>query len=229
MTSKNLIRVALPLLFLWQTSLSAQKEVMVDHFDEFSAIGSVKVEMIAGEQEKVVLYIDGIPEKDVEVKVNRGVLRIQILNAFLYRNEIVKAYVTYKSLRGVRANAGAEVVCKDTLKGDLLLTSVTSGGQLRASVNVQKLEASASEGGVLKLYGQANKADLSGSTGGVCKCSEVEAGEAEARAGTGGRVEVNTRGTLRASASLGGEIRYRDEPASIQHKSFLGGDVRRMK
>jgi Putative auto-transporter adhesin, head GIN domain len=222
------IWAALPLLFLWQTSLSAQTEIKVDHFDEFSAIGSVQVKLEQGTEDKVVLYIDGIPEKDVDVRVRGGVLRIQIINGFVYRDEIVKAYVTYKSLRGVRANAGARVEVRDTMQGELLMASATSGGQLELFAKVKKLEGSATEGGILRVYGEADKVEFTANTGGVCHCSDLTAQQGFARASTGGRVEIFVVDTLKASASLGGEVRYRGEPKENASR-LLFGEVRRLR
>lgn len=209
-------------------SVQAQKEVQVESFDQVSATGSVTMHLEAGDANKVVLYVDGIPEKEIEVKVTKGVLRIQVLNGFLYKNEIVKAYVTYKTLRGVRANAGAKVDCKETLSAELFSASVSAGGQLELSLNVQNLDASASEGGQLNLKGTATSQDINASTGGVCHCSNLVGEKGLVKTSTGGRAEVQITGLLEASANIGGEILYYTDPKEKRVKQFLGGDVRKM-
>ncbi|MBK9490693.1 MAG: DUF2807 domain-containing protein [Haliscomenobacter sp.] len=207
--------------------LQAQKEVQVESFDQVSATGSVTMHLEAGDANKVVLYVDGIPEKEIEVKVSKGVLRIQVLNGFLYKNEIVKAYVTYKALRGVRANAGAKVDCKEPLSAELFSASVSAGGQLDLSLNVKNLDASASEGGQLNLKGTATTQDINASTGGVCHCSDLVGENGAVRTSTGGRAEVQITGLLEASANIGGEILYHTDPKEKRIKQFLGGDVRK--
>jgi hypothetical protein len=208
--------------------VEAQKEVQVENFDQVSATGSITMHLEAGEANKVVLYIDGIPEKEIEVKVSKGMLRIQVLNGFLYKNEIVKAYVTYKSLRGVRANAGAKVDCKETLSADLFSASVSAGGQMDLSLNVKNLDASASEGGQLNLKGTASTQEINASTGGVCHCSDLVGERALVKTSTGGRAEVQVTELLEASANIGGEILYYNDPKEKRVKQFLGGDVRKM-
>ena len=208
--------------------LMAQKEVKVEAFDQLSATGSITVHLEAGDADKVVLYIDGIPEKEVEVKVAKGILRIQVLNGFLYKDEIVKAYVTYKTLRGIRANAGAKVDAKETIRAELFSTSVSAGGQLDLSLEVKSLDASASEGGQLNLKGTATTQEINASTGGVCHCSELVGENGSVKTSTGGRAEVQITGILEASANIGGEILYYNDPKEKRVKQFLGGDVRKM-
>ena len=229
---KRLIQIGLlPGLFClaFTIQLHAQKEVQVESFDQVSAVGSITMHLEAGDANKVVLYIDGIPEKEIEVKVSKGVLRIQVLNGFLYKNEIVKAYVTYKSLRGVRANAGAKVDCKETLSADLFSVSAAAGGQLDLSLNVKNLDASASEGGQLNLKGTATTQEINASTGGVCRCSNLIGEKASVKTSTGGRAEVQVTDLLEAAANVGGEILYENEPKEKRVKQFLGGDVRKMR
>jgi hypothetical protein len=229
---KRLMQIGLlPGLFClaFTIQLHAQKEVQVESFDQVSAVGSITMHLEAGDANKVVLYIDGIPEKEIEVKVSKGVLRIQVLNGFLYKNEIVKAYVTYKSLRGVRANAGAKVDCKETLSADLFSVSAAAGGQLDLSLNVKNLDASASEGGQLNLKGTATTQEINASTGGVCRCSNLIGEKASVKTSTGGRAEVQVTDLLEAAANVGGEILYENEPKEKRVKQFLGGDVRKMR
>lgn len=220
--------VALQCLLL-SLKVQAQKEVQVENFDQVSAIGSITMHLEAGDANKVVLYVDGIPEKEIEVKVTKGVLRIQVLNGFLYKNEIVKAYVTYKSLRSVRANAGAKIDCKETLSADLFSASVSAGGQLDLSLDVKSLDASASEGGQLNLKGKAVSQEINASTGGVCRCSDLIGEKASVKTSTGGRAEVQVTELLEASANVGGEILYYTDPKEKRVKQFLGGDVRKMR
>ena len=228
---KQLMQIGMLLslqFFSFSMVLHAQKEVKVETFDQLSITGSVTVHLEAGDADKVVLYIDGIPEKEVEVKVSKGVLRIQVLNGFLYKNEIVKAYVTYKSLRSVRANAGAKVDAKETLNAELFSASVTAGGQLDLSLNVSNLDANASEGGQLNLKGTAKNQEINASTGGVCRCSELVGEKGSIKTSTGGRAEVQITDLLEASANIGGEILYSTDPKEKRIKQFLGGDVRKM-
>jgi hypothetical protein len=208
-------------------NVQAQKEIKVEPFDQISATGSVTVHLEAGDADKVVLYIDGIPEKEIEAKVSKGVLRIQVLNGFLYKDEIVKAYVTYKALRGVRANAGAKVDGKETLKADLFSVSVSAGGQLDLSLDVKNLDANASEGGQLNLKGTAVSQEINASTGGVCRCTDLIGEKGNIKTSTGGRAEVHITDLLEASANVGGEILYETDPKEKRIKQFLGGDVRK--
>ena len=79
--------------------LWSQKEFQVETFDALLVSGNIQVILEPGEKEKVVLYIDGIPQDEITVKVSQGTLRLISLNSFLYKNEVIKAYVTYNGGR----------------------------------------------------------------------------------------------------------------------------------
>jgi hypothetical protein len=216
------------MLFSMINRLMAQKEVSVDPFDEIAVAGNIHVYLEPGDKEKLVLYIEGIPESEVHVKVIQGALRISVLNSFVYKNEIIKAYVTYKQLRTIRSNAGASIESKAVLSGDKLDVHVGSGANLNLDVKANALDASAGEGGQLNLGGTVESLNVGVSTGGQCHCTNLEAKRAYVKAGTGGRAEVNAIDLLETSANLGGEIYYSVDPKEKRIKSFLGGNVQKM-
>jgi hypothetical protein len=221
----HLVSLLFLLLLSFINRVVAQKEVAIDPFDEINVAGNVHVYLEPGDKEKLVLYIEGIPEKEVHVKVVQGALRISVLNSFVYKNEIIKAYVTYKQLRNIRSGAGASIECKSVIAGDKLDIRVSSGGTLVLEIKANALDANASEGGELNLSGTVESMNVGVSTGGQCRCSKLEAKRAFVRAGTGGRADVTATDLLETSANLGGEIHYSVEPKEKRVKSFLGGNV----
>lgn len=205
--------------------LHAQKEQPLEPFDQIAVAGNIDVFLVPGDSEKITLYIQGIPEKEVVVKQSKGQLRISVINGFVYKNEVVQAYVNFRQLRSIRSSAGAEVSCEKSIASDQLETRVASGGAIRLPIKVNALLANASEGGILELTGTTEKAEVGASTGGQCQLSSMVAQRAYVRTGTGGRVEIDARELLETSASLGGEIYYVTEPKEKRIKSFLGGEV----
>ncbi|MBV6427255.1 MAG: hypothetical protein KIPDCIKN_01771 [Haliscomenobacter sp.] len=222
---KKVILIA-ALLGFFLHPLWSQKTFQVETFDALLVSGNIQVILEPGEKEKVVLYIDGIPEDEITVKVSQGTLRLISLNSFLYKNEVIKAYVTYNKLREIRANAGSSVSCDTELQGDQLEARAGSGAQLRLKVKANALEASAMEGGQLYLDGASENLDCTAATGGQFFGAGLTSKRVYVRANTGGRAEVHATEHLEVSANTGGEIIYHGDPQTKYVKSILGGEVR---
>ncbi len=222
---KKVILIA-ALLGVFLHPLWSQKEFPVETFDAVLISGNIQVVLEPGEKEKVVLYIDGIPEDEITVKVSQGTLRLISLNSFLYKNEVIKAYVTYNKLREIKATAGSSVSCDAELRGDQLEARAGSGAQLRLKVNAGALEASAMEGAQLYLDGVSESLDCTAATGGQFFGPGLTSKRVYVRANTGGRAEVHAIDHLEVSANTGGEVIYHGEPQTKYVKSILGGEVR---
>lgn len=203
-------------------------EYTLDNFDAVSVTGNIKLILRPGDAEKAVIETYGIPESDVNVYVKGQTLRISLLNSLVRRDAEVKATVYYKKLRSIRANAGSHIESTAILEGDYLEAQATSGGMLELEVNVDKLESNATEGAIVRLKGKANSQKARATTGGQLEAMEVACDNTYARAGTGGIVEVTALENLDAYASLGGEVRYKGDPALKGNRKMLGGEVRRV-
>lgn len=229
MKNSNFLVIA-ALLVTCTPSLSfAQSNYKLDAFDEISITGNIDVILQKGEEEKAVVETFGIPEDELNISVRGQVLKLGLPNSIFYKNEKVKVTVFYKTLRAVRAHAGADVEATTLLEGDLLELRAGSGAQVSLEIKANKLEASATEGGILKVHGEVESQKVSASTGGQLRALELTCKNTYARASTGGEVEVVALESLDANASLGGSIEYKGSPEERNRRSVLGGDVRKIQ
>ena len=220
------IYLSVVLCTFMSSMLWAQKEYAVDNFHGISASGNIQVFLDTGEQEKVQLYAEGVPEDEITIRVSQGTLRLASLNSFLYKDAVVKIYVTYKKLDEIRVSAGAMVQGKTQIVADDFTASAGSGAQIELLLQVKDLEASASEGARVELRGTADTQDVSAMTGGQYKAQHLISQEAYIRSNTGARAEVHAEKRLEVSANTGGEIIYYGDPKTKYIKNILGGDVR---
>ncbi|MDX1942435.1 MAG: head GIN domain-containing protein [Saprospiraceae bacterium] len=221
----------LALLISWSIGHSvAQSDYKLDYFDEISVAGNIEVLLVKGDAEKAVMQTYGIPEDEVNISVKSQTLKLSLLNSLFYKNknERVRITVTYKELRSIRANAGAEIKSDEIIEADLLEVHAGSGAQVNLQVKVNKLDGSATEGGILQLKGEAENQKAQANTGGQYRAFDVECKNTYARAGTGGEVEIVARESLDAYASLGGQIEYKGDPDERYHRKFIGGEVRKV-
>ena len=227
---KNTIQVLLVIAFLALVligKVTAQKTITPESFDGLFVTGNIEVLLEKGDENKVELYVDGMPYDKVSVKVQRGILRLRVLESWLYRDEIIKAYITYKTLDNIKANAGATVESEELLTANYLSLKATSGARIELSVNAENIDGGASEGGILRLEGNTEKQDIQISTGGQYDGFYMDSKRTYVRANTGGQAEVVALEFLEAAANTGGTITYKGDPEVKNVKTVIAGEVRR--
>lgn len=228
MKTTSLFTFTLAFLLLgFITTIQAQSEISVDPFDGISVIGNIDVTLEEGTPGKITLYTEGIDEDDISIKVTRGTLRLRVLNSWLYKNEIIRVYIPYETIRSIRADAGATIECENTLQTEQMEINIGSGASARLTLKVESLKGSASEGGQLVLRGETITQDVSAGTGGEFLAFDLECQRTYVRAGTGGIAEVVARELLEAAANTGGQVTYKGNPEEQKVKTFIGGDVDR--
>ncbi len=208
--------------------LYAQTSRSLDAFDEINITGNIEVMLAEGDAEAASLETENIPEDEVTIKVSQGVLKIRVYDSVFYKNEKIRVYVTYRTLRAVRGNAGARVRNQAVLESDELLVRAGSGAEVDLRVALNSLDAGASEGGRLVLEGETGRQEVTASTGGIYDGLDLECSRSYVKANTGGQADVVAREVLEASANTGGRIRYRGNPESTSFKSVLSGEVEKL-
>lgn len=200
----------------------------VDTFDEINVVGNIRVTLVKGDAETVDLVVENIPEDKVSVKVTNGELRMKVLESVFYKNEVIRATVTYRMLRSIAANAGAAITANGPVEGDELHVHAGSGATVEIEVKTENIEAEAGEGGVLTLSGTTGRQEASSSTGGKYQGFNLECRRTYARANTGGITQVFVSEYLEASANTGGNVIYKGDPKSTSMKTVLSGKVEKL-
>lgn len=223
-------RLALITLFLLLVSLvktRAQSSTGLFPFDAVSVFGNFEVILEAGDEEKATIYAGNIPEDKVNVFVKNGTLKIQMSTSKQFNNEEVKVVISYKTLRKIRASAGARIYSREAIIGDNLLLKAASGGRIECDLQLEALEASVGEGGVIEVEGYAKAQRLGANTGGHFDGFRLEGERVYAKAGTGGSIVATATQSIDASANTGGKIEYRGNPKEKNTRTVFG-EIRKM-
>jgi len=213
-------------LFCFQYAAIGQKKYDVDPFEEISVTGNIHVQIEIGEEQSVKIEFEGLPEDQLSVKVVQGELRLYSINSLLYKDVNVKATITCKNLRSIKANGGANIKSKGEISAPALEIKTGSGAYADLNIRTEALEAAATEGGRLELKGTAESQEVWAATGGQYLAADLESSRAYVRCNTGGKAEVKATELLEITANTGGEVVYYGEPAKKYEKSILGGNVR---
>jgi len=224
---KQPIKIALfSLLSFFTISLQAQYySNTVDTFDELILSGNIEVLLEKGEEESVSVKSE---KEKLNVYVERGVLRVKRkkpLRIKEYQAHPIQVTVTYKVLRRVKANAGADVTNKQVLTGDQLTLDFNSGSGGNLDVDVNDVHISVSEGSQLRVTGKTVSQESKVSTGAELSAFRLNSERTYIKANTGAHAKVMATQAIDAIASTGGDINYKGEPGKVKIKDHLGGNV----
>lgn len=204
--------------------LAAQQVRQVRDFDELILSGRLEVVLVAGAVSQVEILHSDIPEDKINISHSGSALRISTLNR-IAEDDRVSLRITYQTLRGVKALAGAEVRNEGDLTGDKLSLRAGSGSVMQLQVQANALDAAAGEGGLLTLLGEVKDQDINASTGGRVVARDLEAQRTYVRASTGGEATVVARAELDAAANTGGKVYYAGNPEQKYTRTTLAGEI----
>jgi hypothetical protein len=163
---------------------------------EITSGQTFRVEVVGGDAARVRTVVEG------------GVLRIRQSNRPLIGDIPridARVNVTMPALESVAASRGA---------------SVNAVG-----ITANVIDLAASMGGAIDIDGQCQRLSAAASMGGSIDADTFECERAEVAASMGGSADVYASAVLDASASMGGSVTVRGEPAQRDVATSMGGSV----
>lgn len=184
----------------------------------------------AGKEEvKVVANENSINKIITEVK--DGVLKIYIKGNNNFKiwelTKPQKVYVSVKELQMLDVSSGSAVYSENTLIGESLKVSVSSGSDVNLKIQYTNFKLDTSSGSDAQISGKTKNFEASASSGSDIKAQNLESVTCFASASSGSDITVNVSGELHASASSGSDIRYHGNPKIRDINKSSGGDVTR--
>ena len=221
------VSVFLLLLAATSVALGQTSEVrQVPSFKGIKAAEAVNVVLKKGDKESVKLEVEGVPLNAVLTEVSGSYLRIHMAEGS-WRNQRVRAEVTYVSLERISVSSASSLVSEGTLKTSNLTISTSSAASIELTLDAGSVRVDVSSAGDIILEGKAKDLTVEASSAGVVDAYNLECESADASAGSAGSIKLNVSKSLRANASSGGSIRYRGSPSSTDTSSSSGGSVKK--
>lgn len=188
-----------------------------------------------GSSEEVAVSASDTEFRDkIVTKVENGILKIHYDNKIGSINKRkesknLKAYVSYKTLDRLLANAGSEVQINGVLKSNSLDLVANSGAYVDGEVNIGSLQVSQNTGSKITLSGKAGKLEVEGDTGSKFRGENLVTDTSEAIVKTGAQVYINAEKAIQAKANSGGQIKYKGKATMIDIKTGSGGSISKIK
>jgi hypothetical protein len=194
------------------------------------ASAGVDVRLRQGNEERLTLDVKGFDEDEVVAEVRNGQLVIgrqrQGLDISFGRNRYIYAYVTVKNLSGIEVSSGADLDGETDLRADNLSVAVSSGADVKLTVNARMLTVQVSSGADVNLAGSAEKLTARASGGADLNAANLKADVCYAEASGGADARVYGSKELYLKASGGADVSYRGPGRLVSKQESGGGDVR---
>ena len=235
------------LFFAVNTVLFAQNTEVrnLSSFNEISVSEAIEAEINKGNVEKIRIKVDGISLNEVLTKVSDGKLKVH-LEGGNHGNIEVKVYITFKEIEEISVSSAARIYSEQAIRAKDLEINASSAGSIKISADVDALnissssaakivinaktnvlEISASSAGQVEVKGNATSMETRASSSAKIDASNLLAKKVDARANSGGSIQLNAVEEINASASSGGKVRYKGSPAKSNINSSSGGSVKR--
>lgn len=207
-------------------SVYGQKEVReVKSFDKIAAFGNLKIELIKGNKEEVIIESDDVDTEDITTEVNDLKLEIRMTANLFDEDDEAKITITFKELREIKAHAGVNIFMRETLKADKLTVTATSGGYIEMNVNLNAVRTETTQGGHIDLRGSAKTQESLAFAGGILTASELQCDEVYINMNTGGQADVVANKLLNAKVTSGASLTYYGTPEKQELSTALGGRI----
>lgn len=204
-------------------SIIMDERVLNHSFKGVKASSGLKVHLIPGTKEKVVVEAEENLQPLIKVEVHNQVLRLSTTKNILNSRNV---YVTYISLNQIEATSGAEIISDEVLKSKNLILHAKSGAEIKLDILSEKTMAQASSGGDLLLSGKVIDLSVKAVSGADIRAKELQSKKCMAEASSGGSILLNVEESLMAQAKSGGSIRYYGKPKESRIKNSTSGSIK---
>ncbi len=185
----------------------------VSGFHAIEVSGGIDLYLSQGEEAVAVSAAKTDYRDKIITEVKNGVLKIWVdwkngvkLN---WDNRKLKAYVSVKSLDGLKASGGSDVDVDGTIKTTKLDMDISGGSDFKGNIESDELKIEASGGSDVSVSGKATKLNIDVSGGSDFSGYDLASDICNVEASGGSDVRVTVNKELSADASGGSDVYYK--------------------
>jgi hypothetical protein len=213
---------------------NAKTRTITGAFSKINVSSGVELHLTQGNETALAVSVSDIKyEERFKTEVVDGILKIYYDNKGVTwsndKNRKLKAYLSVKSLNGIKASAGSRVILTNALNADDLALSVSSGAVFTGVLKANSISADLSSGAELTSSGSAAKLTVSASSGASFKGFGLVTQYCTASANSGAAIRIEVQKELTASANSGGDITYKGTATVNKGTVHSGGSVKQGK
>ena len=193
------------------------------YFNAVKVSSGIDVYLTQGQKESIKVEADDNLHEYIITEIKDNTLKVYS-EANIRRAEAKKVYVTIKDVEKLSASSAGDLIGVTLIKTDELSLSVSSAGDIKIKVEVNKLKCRISSSGDIKIEGVADELEADLSSAGDLKAYDLKTRIADVSVSSAGDAMITVTEELRARASSAGDIYYQGNPKQVDaHSSSAGG------
>jgi hypothetical protein len=208
------------------------KNVSVKNFNGITVSSGIDLYLTQGTTETLTIKGDDDLIKDVIVEQTGTDVKIKYKDGVnwsrLFKNQSIKVYVNYKSLKALTASGGSDVFTQNNLKTDLLNLRASGGSDLKLTLTVKDLSISISGGSDAELKGSGENMNASATGGSDIDAFGYIVNYAKVNVSGGSDANIYVNKGLEAGASGGSDVNYKGNASLKKTTSSKSGDISRV-
>ena len=228
--NRNLFILCISFLGLLTNPATAQEKTVnqtLSAFSEIKVFDGISVNLIPGQKNEAV--ISGANVADVAVQVSEGSLKIRMKVTKIFSGYRTFVDVYYRQpIRVIDVNEDARIICKETIKQEVLEVKAQEGGEIQVQADVTQFLVKVVTGGVIKASGGSKNQDVQINTGGNYRGKDFKTGFSTVNVNAGSLAEIHATDYVKATVKAGGEVLVYGDPAKMDEKTVFGGTIKRM-
>ncbi|WP_396208963.1 head GIN domain-containing protein [Flavobacterium sp.] len=205
-------------------NITKEKRNIEESFTAIVSGSGVSVIVAQESTASVEVETDNNIQQYVTTKVKNGTLYIEVEGS-INTDSPINVNIKMPSISSLEASSGSTIHSKNTLKGASLSLNTSSGGEMEAVIEYEKVNCDASSGSRLTVSGKALFLETSSSSGSDIDAKQLAANEIVADASSGSFTKVKPIIKLKGTASSGSSISYYQVPKTLIKTESSGGSI----
>lgn len=205
-------------------NISKEKRNIEAPFTAIVSDSGVSVIVAQESTASIEVETDDNIQQYITTKIENGTLYIKV-EGNINTQSPINVSVKMPSISSLEASSGSTIHSKNTLKGTSLSLNTSSGGEIEAVIEYEKVSCDASSGSRLTVSGKALLLETSSSSGSEINAEELAANEIVADASSGSFTKVKPIIKLKGTASSGSSITYYQNPKTLIKTESSSGSI----
>lgn len=205
-------------------NITTEKRTVEEKFEKIQV--STGIEVIVSQNDVVSISVetDENIQSLITTNVENGVLVIGTNEMYnTEKSPIVR--VSLPIITGLKASSGSTVSSQSVLKSALLNIDASSGSEFTLDVEADSISLESSSGSEITVSGKALKVETASSSGSEINAGELLANEIFSQTSSGSSTAVYPILSLKAKASSGSQIKYKNIPKNLEKAESSGGSI----
>lgn len=197
----------------------------IDSVDLIEVADKIELIHVPSDSFLVVLEADENLHEHIHIKNNDRKLRVYS-DRNIRMSRMCRVTVYSDQVVSIKVSSGANYVNRDSVKGEYLRISCSSGGHVRFTGITEQLHVDASSAGEVELAGRCDMLRVSMSSAAELRAYPLMARKAYANLSSAADARIYVTEEAEFLATSAADIRYRGNPAVIRSNANSAGSIK---